>query len=228
MAFSAWTGETLEAAIKRWLEEEDSDGGADELDESMAEIFGFAELQLQTTLGLETFAEEDTSLTMTSGSNKITKPSDHINTRSMWYEPVGAGARTYLEPKTVEYLNVYWPNDATTGSPLFYAEFSTTEWMVAPTPDANYPLAVRHEVRLDGLTPGTAATTTYLSRVYPDALFYACMAHAEAMLMADDRVALWDNRWVQAMPMHLRQQLMKQRRSYGRPKAQPQATEPEG
>lgn len=224
MALSAWTGASLEAEIKRYMEEEESDGGAPELDAEMATIFGLAELQLERDLALELANIEDATETMVAGTKTIAKADDCIAVQEVWYEPVGGGARARLEPRTKSYLQTYWPNDASEDVPLYWSEFSATHIMVAPTPNAAYPVIIQHTVRLDGLTPGDSGST-YLARVYPDALLYACLAWACGFMGDMEKATAMDTRYVGALPAAVQEQARKRLRTYSRPRAQPKAQE---
>ena len=58
------------------------------------------------------------------------------------YPASGTGDRTYLERKDVSYMNEYWPNRATTGTPKYYSQWDYNTVYVVPTPDAAYYVEV--------------------------------------------------------------------------------------
>lgn len=225
MSVTAWTGATLQNEVLRLLDEEAADGGSTQLLAEMQTIIGLAESQLETDLQLELFSEENVSETMTLNDNKIAKPDGAIAVREVWMRPVGGTTRTLLIEKTFDYLSAYAPDPAATGTPKYWADVDTTQIMVAPTPSAAYPVVMKITKRLPGLTAGTPTTTTWLSRTYPLPLLYAAAAWAEAFLGADERVGIFDQRYVNAMPPAMREQLMKTRRTYSRPRAQPVAAQ---
>lgn len=219
MSLAPWTLDDLKQAIQDWLEEP-----GDELEDALDEIIGIAELRLLRDLDLEIFDVTDTSITMVAGTSTITKPDGLIAVRSMSYTPVGGGALKPLDQKTEEYCRTYAPNPSTQGTPRFFAELTDTTWLIAPTPDAAYPVVVRHMKRPDGLATDTAGT--YLSRVYPDALLYACLLEAEKFLGADERQSPWIDSYERlTLPPAIYEQRRKKRRDYKPMSAGPGALE---
>ena len=91
------------------------------------------------------------------------------------YASVGA-ARTYLERKDVSYMNEYWPNRTTTGTPKYYSQWDENTIYVVPTPDAAYYCEV-------GLTKlptrlSSTNTSTWVSNNAPALLLYGCLVEA--------------------------------------------------
>lgn len=219
MSLAAWTYDSLQQAIQDHLEED-----GDELVAALPTIIGLAELRLLRDLDLEIFDVTDTSVAMTAGGLTITKPAGLVALRSMWFTPVGGGAWTPLDQKTVEYIRQYAPNPTTQGPPKFFAELTDATWLIGPTPDAAYPVVIRMMKRPDGLQTDTAGT--YLSQTYPDGLLYACLYEAELFLGADERSAVWlDPYERRVLPPALYEQRRKRRRDYKPMTAGPGAVE---
>ena len=75
--------------------------------------------------------------TLTIGDAFVTKPTDLITIISFQVLS-SASARTALEYRDVGYINEYWPTRTSTSTPKYYAAFDVDNFIVAPTPDANY------------------------------------------------------------------------------------------
>ena len=52
------------------------------------------------------------------------------------------GARQPVLLRKYEYLREYWPSPTATGTPVFYADYDYTNWLIAPTPDVAYAFEV--------------------------------------------------------------------------------------
>ena len=80
-------------------------------------------------------------LTLPGGSTLTPTEFSVINSVQI-YSAAGSGARTYLERKDVSYMNEYWPNRATEGTPKYYSQWDYNTIYVVPTPDAAYSVEV--------------------------------------------------------------------------------------
>ena len=79
--------------------------------------------------------------TMTASTSIIDKPARWHKTVSM--NITVSGERQPVLLRKYEYLREYWPNANSTGTPEFYSDYDYTHWLVAPTPDAAYPIEAR-------------------------------------------------------------------------------------
>jgi hypothetical protein len=57
-----------------------------------------------------------------------------------------------LEFKSLEYIQAYNPNPATTGTPKYYAQFDLDNFTVAPTPDTGYVTTLSYFYRPTSIT----------------------------------------------------------------------------
>ena len=94
----------------------------------------------------------------------------------MIYPAAGSGARTYLEQRDVTFMNEYWPNRATEGTPRYYSQWDENTINVVPTPDVAYYCEV-------GLTKlptrlSSSNTETWVSTNAPALLLYGCLVEA--------------------------------------------------
>lgn len=78
---------------------------------------------------------------MVAGQSVYAKPDRWRKTTSFSIRR-GSGLDEYkaLYTRTLEFCRVYWPNPATEAEPIYYADYDYQNWLVAPTPDAAYPI----------------------------------------------------------------------------------------
>lgn len=217
-----FTYDSLTGEIQDWIEENDAEFTDGEDGEGLATIVKLAEERLLRDLDLEVFDVMDTSLTMVAGTSQYSLPATCVSPREFWYVPVGSsassGARTPLYPKSEGYCRLYAPNPATQGTPKFWAHCGeptlagVSKVLIAPTPDAAYPVLLKMMQRPTSLVSDTGGT--YLSRHFGAALFHACLIEVEIRLMADERAPVHEKSYLSALPQQVRERLMARRRDY--------------
>jgi len=177
-----YTYATLVDAITDWVEDP-----SDEFQEHIDEIISLGHTRLVKDLDLEIFKTTATG-TFTAGNQLITKPSDAVSVKTLTYV---IGARTYfVNPRSDEYLDQYWPNSNQRGDPKHYSEFNETSLRVCPTPVSTYSWKMRYIVRPESLTSST--TTSFLSTHAGAPLLYACLLEAEAFIKASpEDISVW-------------------------------------
>ena len=94
----------------------------------------------------------------------------------MIYSAGGTGDRTFLLRKDVSFMNEYWPDRTTTGTPKYYSQWDDNTVYVVPTPDAAYTVEMSMSKLPDRLT--SSATSTWLSNNTPTLLLYGCLIEA--------------------------------------------------
>jgi hypothetical protein len=124
---------------------------------------------------------------MTVGTNVIQKPDRWHKTVSMNVTVNGTKQPIYL--RKYEYLRNYWPDDTQTSTPLYYADYDYTHWLVAPTPDVAYNYEILYYERVQ---PLDSSNQTHWFTIYaPQALLYGSLLQAMPFLKNDDRTAMW-------------------------------------
>lgn len=111
------------------------------------------------------------------------KPDRWRDTVSMTLDGVPIFARSY------EYCRNYWPNEAQTGTPQFYADYDYQHWLITPTPDAASTLEVLYYEQPALL--GEDFQTNWLTEYAPDLLLYAALLEATPFLKSDERIQTW-------------------------------------
>ena len=122
-----------------------------------------------------TFTASNGFLTLPGGTS-ITPTEFSIIRSVMIYPAAGSGDRTYLEQRDVTYMNEYWPDRSTTGTPKYYSQWDQNTIYVVPTPSAAFYVEV-------GLTKlptrlSSSNTNTWLSDNAPVLLLYGCLVEA--------------------------------------------------
>jgi len=91
------------------------------------------------------------------------------------FAPSGT-SRTFLEQRDISYMNEYWPDRTSTGTPRYWAWWDHNTIYVAPTPDVAYNVELgitRLPTRLS-----SSNATSWLGNNAPALLLYGCLAEA--------------------------------------------------
>jgi hypothetical protein len=99
------------------------------------------------------------------------------------------GVRQPILLRKYEYLREYWPNQTLTDTPLYYADYDYTHWLVAPTPDQAYSFEVLYYERVQPLD--SSNQTNWFTIYAPQALLYGSLLQAMPFLKNDERTPMW-------------------------------------
>ena len=94
-----------------------------------------AEERIFKSIDLEYFRKNVTG-SMTSGNEFLTVRDDYLASFSLSIE--NSSSKEFLLQKDVNFIQEYTPNPATTGIPKYYAVFDINNFILAPTPNANF------------------------------------------------------------------------------------------
>ena len=92
------------------------------------------------------------------------------------YPASGTPTRDFLEQRDISFMNEYWPDRTSTGTPRYWAWWDHNSIYVAPTPDSAYNVELgitRLPTRLS-----SSNTTSWLGNNAPALLLYGCLAEA--------------------------------------------------
>lgn len=127
----------------------------------------------------------------------IQKPTDLVALTGISY--IASNVHTNLIEKDISYLREAYPNDTTTGTPRYYAEFSGTDWVLAPGTSAS------GTIRVSGFYVPTSivtASTTWVGDNAPNALLYASLVEAYIYMKGDaDILGMYEQRYRDEMDM---------------------------
>ena len=121
--------------------------------------------------------------------------------------PLQAGVAVYLKPdrwrdtismtvngspifaRSYEYCRSYWPDEAETGAPQFYADYDYQHWLITPSPATVQTLEILYYEQPRFL--GDDFQTNWLTEYAPDLLLYAALLEAAPFLKSDERIQIW-------------------------------------
>lgn len=133
---------TLKEDLQRYVERGASEQADPTVFDEIPRIVTLAEIRCAKELKILGYQTSLTSV-FVNGTSVYAKP-------ALWRQTVsinfGAGVdlneRTFIYPRSYEYCRNYWPVEADTGVPEYYADYGPNHWLIAPTPGANYPYQV--------------------------------------------------------------------------------------
>lgn len=182
---------TLKQDVQRYLERGSSLAADPIVFEQIPRLINLAERRIARELKIQGFINVVTT-TLSVGNGIIAKPDRWRDTVSMF---IGTGAtnnnRQALYTRSYDYLRAYWPDGGETGQPIFYADYDYNHWLLAPTPDAEYPI----EILYYELPPllDEEHQTNWLTENAPEILLYATLLEATPFLKNDERIPVWQN-----------------------------------
>lgn len=120
----------------------------------------------------------------------IEKPAFWKETISLGFTITGANPFSdYLLSRSYEFCRIYWRNINAVAPPLFYADFTSTQFFISPTADKLYNM--RH-IYLSVPLFNALNPTNFLTLRYPSLLLYACMIEVVMFLKDDELVSKWE------------------------------------
>jgi hypothetical protein len=136
--------------------------------------------------------------TMTSGNEYLAAPSDFLAPFSLSIDV--SGDKEFLLFKDLDFVQTYTPDSTTTGQPKYYAQFDVDNFIIAPTPDANYTVDIHYLYRPASITSGAEDGTSWLSENAELALLYACLIEAYIYMKGDPNVMqMYNQRFAEAL-----------------------------
>ena len=187
----SFTLTTLKQSIQDWTQNSETTF-VNELDF----IIKNAEERIFKVVDLDYFRKNVTG-GFTTGNKFLQKPSDYLASFSLSY--IKDNANIFLLQKDVNFIQEFTPNPSTTGSPRYYSSFDVDNFIVAPTPDADYSAELHYYYRPASITTDDSGTT-WIATNAPDALLYACLVEAYTFMKGEsDLLQLYTARFTEAM-----------------------------
>lgn len=193
------TFETLKEDVRRYLERGATLASDAVVYEQIPRLINLAERRIARELKIQGFINVVTD-TLVVGQSVYAKPDRWRDTVSI---NIGTGTsntqRTPVFARSYEYLRSYWPDESQRATPLFYADYNYQNWLIAPTPDAAYPIEILF-YELPPLLDDTTQTN-WLTEYAPQVLLYATLVEATPFLKNDERIPVWQNMYDRAAAM---------------------------
>ena len=187
----SFTLTTLTDSIKEWTQNDETT--------FVAEIPFFiknAEERILKSVDLDYFRKNVTGI-MTTGNKFLQKPSDYLATFSLAF--ISSSENVFLLQKDVNFIQEYSPNPSTTGIPIYYAQFDVNNFIIAPTPNANFSVELHYYYRPASLTTDNSGST-WISTNAADALLYASLVEAYTFMKGEnDLIQLYTSRYAESL-----------------------------
>lgn len=133
-----------------------------------------------------TVFRKNASGSATTGNKYLAAPTDFLAPYSM--SVVNGSNNEFLLYKDVNFLQSYNPNSASTGTPKYYGYFDVNNFILAPTPDADYSVEIHYLYRPASLTAQGDSGTTWLSQNAPVTMLYGSLVEAYTFMKGEPDV----------------------------------------
>jgi hypothetical protein len=190
---------TLQEDVRRYLERGNSYASDPVVYEQIPRLINLAERRIARELKIQGFINVVTG-TLAVGQSVYPKPDRWRDTVSV---NIGTGTqnntRKVVFSRAYEYLLSYWPDRTATEEPIFYSDYDYNHWLIAPTPDAEYPF----EILYYEIPPllDDVVQTNWLSEYAPQLLLYGTLLEATPFLKNDERIPVWQSMYDRAAAM---------------------------
>tara|TARA_R110000796_G_scaffold47878_1_gene114820 strand:+ start:2187 stop:2831 length:645 start_codon:yes stop_codon:yes gene_type:complete len=145
---------------------------------------------------LDVFRKNSQGVT-SSGNQYLSKPTDFLSQNSL--SIINSSNKEFLLYKQVTSLQDYTPNPATTGTPIYYADWNEDTFLLAPTPDSNYSVELHYFYRPTSITT-SADGTSWLGTNAELALLYGSLVEAYTFMKGEaDILQLYNARFQEAL-----------------------------
>ena len=155
-----------------------------------------AEERILKLVELEYFRKNVTG-TISSGNKFLAVPDDYLGSISL--SVINSNNHEFLLFKDVNFVQEFNPNPATTGVPRYYAYFDVDNFIISPTPNANYSAELHYYYRPQSIT-ATSDGTSWLGTNAPDTLLFGSLYEAYIFMKGEQEfLNLYNGRFVEAM-----------------------------
>ena len=172
----AWTLTTLKSAIQDYTDNSETTFVND-----LNTIILNAEDRIMSLVDLPDFRKNATG-TISSGSKYLAMPTDFLAPFSL--SVTSSSNVFFLINKDVNFIQESFPVTTTTGRPEFYAIFDSSNFIVGPTPDANYDAEIHYLYKPMSIT-ASGDGTSWLGTNAADVLLYGCLVEAYTFMKGE-------------------------------------------
>jgi len=138
----------------------------------------------------------NTTVSISDGSKYIEKPSGFRLGHEVLLK-TSSGDRKLLKKRQKSFCEVYWPFQASTAEPVYYADVDVSTIMLAPTPEDDSYIVYRYEAPPVKLSEDVSVNA--LTTFYPNSLFYATMSEMATFEKAWSQVQFWDSKYMESI-----------------------------
>ena len=197
MVATATTFISLQRDVRNYLERGFTTGADPIVFEEIPRLITLAERRLARDMKLQGFQNQVATILQV-GVPIYQKPDRWRDTVSI---NIGTGTsltnRVQLYLRSYEYCRSMFPNETTSGQPLYFADYDYNYWLITPTPDLPYPTEILY-YELPALLDETNQTN-WLTQYAPNALLYATLLEATPFLKNDERIPVWEKFYIHSV-----------------------------
>ena len=187
----AWTFTTLKTAIQDYTQNAETTFVS-----QLSRFIINAEERILKECQLDVF-RKNVQGSVSSSNKYLTKPTDFLAPFSL--SIISSSSNVFLLYKHVTFIQDYTPNPATTGEPMYYADWDDTTFVVAPTPDSGYTAELHYFYRPTSIT-ASADGTSWLGTNGELALLYGSLVEAYTFMKGDqDLMQLYNARFQESL-----------------------------
>ena len=147
--------------------------------------------------------DEYTNISVSSGNAGTVSLGDRVRiVRNVNYIVSTGTTVTNLLPRTVEYVNDYWPVSASTGTPRYYTRKNNSSIKIVPTPVSALTVEIQSQSQplyLSSATSTSMTTQNYFSDYCYNALFAGCMIEATMYMKDWATLPVWASEYQNAI-----------------------------
>ena len=131
----------------------------------------------------------------------LATPSDFLSPYSLAVIDASSNY-SYLLFKHPSWIRDYTPAEATTGQPLFYAQFDDDTFILAPTPASSLSFELHYYYRPASLVDSGDSGQTWLSKNAPNAMLYGALVEGAVFMKAStETITLYETKFQEALAM---------------------------
>ena len=188
----SFTYAELKQAIKDYTEYEETS-----FVDNLPLFIRIAEERILKNVQLSLFRKNATA--STGGSRFLTCPDDFLAPFSLAIYPAD-GVREFLDFKDPSYVQMYTPNDDSTGVPRYYCQFDLNNFLLGPAPATTYTAELHYFYRPNSITQGADTEKTWLSTNAEMSLLYGSLIEAYIYMKGEqDIMAMYNSRFQEAL-----------------------------
>lgn len=186
----AWTYTTLKTAIQDYLQTTETSFVT-----NLPTFITQAEERILRTVQLPDF-RKNVSGTLTSGDQYLAMPTDFLSQYSLAIDNTGY---EYLLFKDANFIRESFPSSTTQGVPKYYGIFDDANFIIGPTPNANFDVELHYLYKPASITTDPSGTS-WLGDNAENALLYGSLIEAYVYLKGDpDMMSLYQSKFDESL-----------------------------
>lgn len=186
----AWTYTTLKTAVQDYLQTTETSFVT-----NLPTFITQAEERILRSVQLPDFRKNVTG-TLSSGDQYLAMPSDFLSQYSLAIDNTGY---EYLLFKDANFIREAFPSYSTQGVPKYYGIFDDANFIIGPTPNANFSVELHYLYKPASITTDPSGTS-WLGTNAENALLYGSLIEAYVYLKGDqDMMSVYQTKFDESL-----------------------------